>query len=364
METKENLIGVIGALYKKRFLIIGLTILTTLAAAGLSLLLPDYFEAETIFYAASPDLAMPAPMGVGESRVRYYGESEDVDRLFSLAQSSELRSKIIEQFNLYDHYEIERDSKFASFKVQKKLQKAFTVEKTKFDALRLSIEDINPVLSRDMTNFARDNINASVQELIKDSQKKLLATSTATIANKEIKIDELNKTLDSLRNYYSIYDTKSQGEVIATLLTTIQSDLVSIKSRKASYEGISRDSVRNLTIKSKALERQLANIKKQASNYNAGLAKVVSLEKQQTEASDQLGIDKERFKLLQAAYQNDFNGVHVIEFAKLPTRKSRPRRSILVMATCVGAFFFLCVAVILLAFYRQIDWKEISKNAH
>ncbi len=363
MEAKENLIGVVAALYKKRFLIIGLTIITTIAAAGLSLLLPDYFEAETIFYAASPDLAKPAPMGISETKMDYYGESEDIDRLFSLARSSELRAKIIAHFSLYDHYKIDPESKYSDFKVQKKLEQAFTVEKTKYDALRLSIEDTNPILSRDMTNFARDNINAKAQELIKDSQSKLLKTAEANISLKDRKIDELNEKLDSLRNKYSIYDTKSQGEVIASLLTRLQSELVNVQSRKGSYTGVNSDSVRVLGIKQNALEKQLYSIKTQAKNYNAGLAKVVTLEKQQTEASDQLGIDKERYKLLKSAFENDFNGVHVVEYAKKPSRKSRPKRSILVMGVCAGTFFFLCLAIILLTFYKQIDWKEISSNA-
>jgi uncharacterized protein involved in exopolysaccharide biosynthesis len=363
METKENLLGIVAVLYKKRFLIVGLTILTTLVAAGLSLLLPNYYEAETIFYAASPDLAKPSPMGISETKMDYYGESEDIDRLFSLARSSELRGKMIEHFSLYDHYKIDPDSKFADYNVQKKLKKAFTIEKTKYDALRIAIECTNPILSRDMTNYARDYVNAKAQELIKDSQEKLLKTSESNIKLKDNKINELNKDLDSLRNKYSIYDTKSQGEIIATLLTKLQSNLVNVQSKKNSYKGINQDSVKRFGIREQALIQQLSSIKKQAANYNAGLAKVVSLEKQQTEASDQLGIDKERFKLLKSAYENDFNGVHVVEFANKPSRKSRPKRSILVMATCVATFFFLCLGVILLSFYKQIDWKEISKNA-
>jgi capsule polysaccharide export protein KpsE/RkpR len=302
-------------------------------------------------------------MGISETKMDYYGESEDIDRLFSLARSSELRGKMIEHFSLYDHYKIDPDSKFADYNVQKKLKKAFTIEKTKYDALRIAIECTNPILSRDMTNYARDYVNAKAQELIKDSQEKLLKTSESNIKLKDNKINELNKDLDSLRNKYSIYDTKSQGEIIATLLTKLQSNLVNVQSKKNSYKGINQDSVKRFGIREQALIQQLSSIKKQAANYNAGLAKVVSLEKQQTEASDQLGIDKERFKLLKSAYENDFNGVHVVEFANKPSRKSRPKRSILVMATCVATFFFLCLGVILLSFYKQIDWKEISKNA-
>ena len=65
-----------------------------------------------------------------------------------------------------------------------KLAKRFTLEKTKYDAFRLSIEDKNPILSRDMTNFARDFINTKAQSLIKDTQKKLLLTFEQNISQK------------------------------------------------------------------------------------------------------------------------------------------------------------------------------------
>ena len=362
MESYENLTGIINALWKRRKLIIGITILTTFASAGLSLLLDDYFEAETIFYAASPDLAKPSPMGISESKMDYYGESEDIDRLLSLAQSSELNGKIIAHFSLYDHYEIDPESSFADYKVQKKLAKAFTIEKTKYDALRLSIEDTNPILSRDMTNFARDNINAKAQQLIKDSQAKLITTFESNIKRKTEKILESNNILDSLRNHYEIFDTKSQGQIIAQIMSTTKSNLVNVRSRMKSYQGINRDSVAKLKIQLDAYQSQMNSISNQAKSYNSGLSKIVSLEKQLTEASDQLGIDKERYKLLKAAYENDFSAIHVVEFAKKPKRKSRPKRSILVIAACAASFIFSSLAAIIFAFYKKVNWKDVLSD--
>ena len=204
MESYENLAGIVNALYQRKKAIIGITFLTMVLAAGLSLLLPNYYAAETIFYAASPDLAKPSPIGVNEKKMDYYGESEDMDRLFSLALSSELRGKLIQQFNLYDHFKIDKDSKNAEFRIGKKIDQAFTLEKTKYDAFRLSIEDKNPILSRDMTNFARDFINTKAQSLIKDTQKKLLLTFEQNISQKKKDIGVLNIELDSLRNKYEI----------------------------------------------------------------------------------------------------------------------------------------------------------------
>jgi len=364
MESYENLTGIVRALYHRRKAIIGISFLTAVLVAGLSLLLPDYYEAETIFYAASPDLAKPSPIGIGAQKRDFYGESEDIDRLLSIAESSELKGMLMAHFPLHENYKIDRDSKLADYKVMKKLSKAFKIEKNKYDAIRLSIEDKSPVLSRDMTNVARDTINFIAQKLIKDSQRKLIETFVSSLANKEIQINQLNRRLDSLRNKYEIFDTKSQGQIIAELLSSTRAKYQNIRSRINSYEkaGIYQDSLSGLRIQRDALKNGLNSISTQASNYNNGLAKVMALENEQAEASDQLAIDKERYKLLKSSYESDFSAIHVVEFASKPQRKSRPKRSILVIAAGAAAFIFSCLAAIIFSFYKKVNWKEVLKD--
>ena len=364
MESYENLTGIVRALYNRRKAIIGISFLTAVITAGLSLLMPDYYEAETIFYAASPDLAKPSPIGIGAQKRDYYGESEDIDRLLSIAESSELKAKLIRHFSLYDNYKIDPESKFADYKVMKKLSKAFKIEKNKFNAIRLSIEDKSPVLSRDMTNVARDTINFIAQKLIKDSQKKLLLSFEESLENKEKQITTLNNQLDTLRNKYEIFDTKSQGQVIAELLSNARSNYEGIKSKIRSYEnaGIFRDSLSILRVRAEVAKNSLASISRQAKNFNDGLASVVALENEQSEASDQLAIDKERYKLLKSTYESDFSALHVVEYASKPQRKSRPKRSILVISAGIAAFVLSCFAAIIFAFYKKVDWKEVLKD--
>jgi LPS O-antigen subunit length determinant protein (WzzB/FepE family) len=360
----ENLIGIIRALYQKRKAIIGISIFTTLLVAGLSLLLPDYFRANTIFYAASPDLAKPALVGVGSQKRDYYGESEDVDRLLSLAESSELRGKIISHFSLYDHYKIDPDSKLADFKVNKKLIKAFSIQKNKFDAIQLSIEDLNPILSRDMTNYARDNISLMAQKLIKDSQKKLLVNFENNLRNKGVQITKLNNIVDSLRAKFEIFDTKTQGQVIAELLTKTRSKFENVHSRIVYYKNnnLHMDSISVLGIQESSLKKSLASIERSAKNFNAGFAQLKSIENEQSEASDQFALDKERYKSLKSTFESDFSALHVVEYASKPKRKFRPKRSILVITAGFSAFIFSCLAAIIFSFYKKVNWKDVLKD--
>lgn len=364
MESNENLLGIINALYKKRKAIIGFSLATAILTALLSLAMSNYYQASTIFYAASPDLGQPSPLGNSEKKMDYYGTSDDMDRLFSIAQSSELKQSLIKQFDLYKHYDINPEKKNAEFNIIAKLNKAFTVEKTKYDAFNLGIEDKNPELSRDMVNFARDYIDTKGQSLIKDTQKKLIISSKAGIDQKKIDLIILNHTLDSLRTKFEIFDTKNQGQIIAEQLTLIRSNYENLNSRIESYKsaGIYRDSIRILGYKLKGVQGQLDYNQKIAENFSKGISIVTSAETMLDEAINQLSIDQERYKLLDATFKNKFDAVHVVEYATTPLRKSRPKRSILVISAGIAAFIFSSLAAIVLGFYKKVNWSEVFKD--
>ena len=84
MENKENLLGVIATLLKWRKPIIRLCLIAGIGTAIISLFLPNYYQSTTTFYAASPDLGMPDPVGEMEKYRDYYGEDTDNDRILTI----------------------------------------------------------------------------------------------------------------------------------------------------------------------------------------------------------------------------------------------------------------------------------------
>ena len=90
----------------KKELIIA-TIVIVVLSVICSLFLPNYYQADTTFYAASPDLAKPIPIGGDEKDVRIYGDDNDLDRLFTIASSHEVLFYLIDSFKLYDHFKID-----------------------------------------------------------------------------------------------------------------------------------------------------------------------------------------------------------------------------------------------------------------
>lgn len=363
MNTQGNLLDIIAILlrWKKTLIIIG--IIAGLGAAIISLTLPNYYKASTVFYSASPDLAKPAPIGNMEIDVEYYGEDEDVDRILSIANSGELAGFIIDQFKLYEHYNINPEGLKAKYKVQKKFFKYYNAEKTKFDAIELSMEDVDPIMARDMANAARNKINEIAQRLVKESQDKLITTYEDNIQSKMVEIFTLNDSLLNERKKFQVWDTEYQGQVLSELtsktsarLSGAQAKLEVFKNRSGTF----RDSIFYYQAVIKSLERQMEVINAQLESFNNGLPMITYLEQEQKEFSEQLSLDKERYKQLRAARKNDFTTLHIVEIAETPVIKSRPKRAILVITATAVILVFSLIAIMILEKYKSINWKALK----
>jgi LPS O-antigen subunit length determinant protein (WzzB/FepE family) len=124
MDKQDNLLGVFQTLYRWRKAIRNICIVALLGSIGLSLLLKNYYQATTIFYPASPQLANPELMFGNTGQVtEYFGSDRDLDRLAEVANSSELIDFMIHKFKLFDHYGIDSTAKDGPSKVQKRLRK-------------------------------------------------------------------------------------------------------------------------------------------------------------------------------------------------------------------------------------------------
>lgn len=364
MNQNENLLGILSVMYKWRKKILAVCIATAVLSVVISLLLVNQYKSTTIFYAASPDLAKPTPLGANEGEKDFYGEDEDLDRLFSIASSGEVIDFLINKYKLYEHYDIDPKSKKGPFKITEKFNKHYTALKTKFGALQLSFEDRDPALAAAVANDARDKINYIAQKLIKESQAQLLETYKTNIEQKSEAVRVLSDSLYRTREKFSIYNTESQGQVYAELLAKAGSSLTDKEARLSIYRNQPnmQDSISYLTASIQGLKNQKQSLTDQVNWFNKGLAHVMNLEYEQKDFAKQLSLDKERYKQLQAAHRTPFNGIHVVEQAEIPVVKSKPKRSIIVLGCIFLAFILSILAALLLESYNKLDWNRI-KNA-
>ena len=360
---QNNLLGVLKTLFKWKKQIFITCLIAGIGGVIISLVLPAYYESTTVFLVASPDQAKPELLfGETGNELEYYGEDEDIDRILTIAESRELSDYLVQKFNLYQHYDIDSTKVKAPYYVRLALSKHYDVKRTSKDAIELTIEDKDRELAAEMTQSARVKIDEIAQRLIKDSQAKSIATYQGDIQSKEALLQILGDTLAVLRGRYNIYNADAQTESLSDQYFTAESNLASSASRLEALKkipGIPRDTISFLSAQIKGTENQVAMLKEKVNLLNEGLGQVINFDRQYMEATKSLGLDKERLKQYQAAYNALIPALILVEEAQAPVIKSRPQRKFLIIGVVMVAFFFSIVGVLLLEFYKDVNWKEI-----
>ena len=211
------------------------TVLAAILSAGLSLLLTNYYESTVIFQPSNPgliDRSMFTKEGT-EKPTYMFGSKVDIDRVITLGNSSSILGYAINQYKLFDHYEIDPNANLADFKVAKKFRQNFSIAKNAQGSISLSIIDKNPQKAADWANDLAAKIDGLNRDVIlskKEDQVKILKSQL------DIKRSEVSKLTDSLQ----MLTRNTPDDTLSTsLLRSILNDVVDdYKGVKTSYDQI------------------------------------------------------------------------------------------------------------------------------
>jgi capsule polysaccharide export protein KpsE/RkpR len=370
-ENRDNLLEVIQALYRQRRVILNVCLVALVASVSISLLLDNYYEAKTVFYPTSPRLANPELLfGYTGQVTDYFGSDRDLDRLAEIARSREVEDFLIERFDLYTHYGIDSTSKRGIHKLRKRLRKLYTVQKNKNDAIELTVEDRDPQVAADMANAARQKIDEIAQRLTKESQLKLLNAFENNLKRKQVELERLADSLRRVQAFYNIYDVGTQSAQIAGQLSLADLEVIRYRARLEVLESdpnVPRDTLAFIRANLKAYEQQRQQLRAAGGNtevltvdrLNEAVPRIAILQDMHYQARKQLTYDLERYNQILATYSTDIPALLVIEAAEPPPVKSRPVRSLIVLASLLGTFLFTSLAVLVADAYRGVRWRSL-----
>jgi len=364
MENNENLLGVISTLLRWRKPILRICLIAGIGTAIITLFLPNYYQSTTTFYAASPDLGKPEAVGEIERDRDIYGEDTDNDRLLTIAQSNEIVSYLIAKFKLYEHYDIDPSNRKSKDKVRKKFRSLYNVEKTKYEAIEISVEDKDSLMAATITNAARYRTNEMAQALIKDGHQKRMTSLKSTMSEKQKSLYILGDSLSRVRKKYQVFNTETQGELLAQMVAKQRAQLIGTQAKLAVFRtgrGAARDSATYLKAQLKGFEKEVESLEQNLALFNSGMSLVNELEDEHQEAREQLSIDRERFKQLKAIHDSYIPTLMVVENGDVPVVKSRPFRSLIVISAIILAFILSLIGVLILENYKDVDWKKLSE---
>ncbi len=336
-QYKFDTVDLILYFWKRRLPIIIVGLATAVISAIVSFCITEKYESEVILFptaagSLSQDLLSTSSVGMVKSVLRL-GEDEELDQLMQVLQSDEIRRRIVEKYDLMNHYKIKPGSKYPYTQLYHKYKKNIVIKPTKFLSVSISVLDADPQLAANIANDIADLVDTVRNNML--HTKAILAMQLVENEYNELKrdIDEREKALNEMRQK-GIVDYEKQAEALSNAL----GEALSNGNKSAAND----------------IQKRLDDLGRNGGDY-IGI-------------SSQLKLDRERLsglktKLTEAQLDARQNLPHkyVVNPATVSEKKAYPVRwMIVVLSTAVTVIMLMLCMVIRDAVVRRIEYLKKS----
>jgi tyrosine-protein kinase Etk/Wzc len=369
MSKNDNILGLLRIWIKWKKTILTLCVIVAVASSLASwFFMKNYYQSTTVFYAASPDIQKPDKLFsvTPTETFEYFGTPDDVNRVLAIAESAELRDYLTQRFTLYVRYGYDSLNPKTRHDFNEHFKEIYRVEKNKLDAIELSIEDTEREFSKEIVFAARHFIDTKVTEMIKQSQLKIVDGFQSTLKQQTKDLKILGDSMKRIRANYGIYNTETQSEILTNLISVAQTRLARISAQVKALEKehhANQDTIMMLRSLQKGLENEVVMLRQNNNNlFNSGVNEVTVLSKILTQRAEKMGNDVVRLEQFRTMQQADISSIYVVQEPQIPMIKSRPKRSLIVLAAVFLTFVFTTLGAILLENYKKIDWNALKED--
>lgn len=311
-KERQNLLVFI---WRKRKIILIVTAIAMVVSVIVSFLMTPIYRSTAIVFPAATSTVSFSEQRNAKAASMDFGEEEQAEQLVQILQSSRIRDKIVAQFDLMKHYEIDSKDANKHFKLVKKYNNNFLFVRTRYGSIQIDVLDKDPEKAADMANKIVDLIDTVKNNMIAERtwpafeinkrKKEQLEKERKEVLHKLDSLGELGVvSLEGRTNLFQAYvDSKSQQEKEEIKRT------IDINMKHGSmFDGL--EFIRNEKIM-------------QLEEFN------VSYEQAESDAN------------------SVFNHKFIVERAVVADKKDKPKRMIIVLLSTIGAFIFMVFALLI-----------------
>ncbi len=325
-DFNQNRQSLLQFLWKKRKVIIIITIIGAVLSLGISLLLTPVFKSTAIVFPTATSTVSFSEQRNAKAGAMDFGESEHAEQLLQILQASVIRERLVAEFDLMNHYKIDSNDKIKYHKLTKMFNEHFSFNRTRYGSIQIDVFDTDPEKAMLMANRVVDLIDTVKNEMIRQrtSEAFKVAQRKKIILESEIKtvtdkIDSLTKlgviNIDARAGLYQAYvDAKNANEK-----TEIKEKLVANEKDGAIFD-------------------QMEHVRRE---------KITAYEK-----------FMEIYEQAESDAFADLNHKFVVEKAVIADKKDKPKRSVVVILGTIGTLIFVIFGLLIQDKIRELKATE------
>ncbi len=317
-------------------------IIVTLAAAILATVFsspvfikPKYKSTVTVFPTTTNSLSkalLPQQFSSRGQDILEFGAEEQAEQLLQILNSDVIRDRIIQKYDLLNHYDIDTSGKYTRTKLFETYDDNIEYRRTEFMSVEINVLDTDPAMAADIANqiiVMLDEVKNGIQ---KERAKKGLNIIERQYNALKVVVVRYEDSLTSLR-YKGVHDYETQSAVFSEQLATAL-----IEDNDDAVD---------------AIETKLDTLAKYGGVY-------VSLRDELLYLKEELVHLRTRFDQAKVDVSESMPATFKVNNAYPAEKKSYPTRWLIVMLAGLGAF---AVTLITILVYDTVRGSRKTKKA-
>lgn len=149
------------------------------------------------------------------SNLSTYSNENETEQMLQLIGSQIIKDSIIEKYDLWKHYKVSRDYKYAKSTMMYKYGQNVRITKTPFDAVSIVVLDKSPDTAAMIANDILVLYNNLVYDLHKDKYVEAAEMLKEQLARKQHDIDSMKNRMMELSQNYGLLDYEAQSREVS-----------------------------------------------------------------------------------------------------------------------------------------------------
>lgn len=364
--TRERLWWAGGVLYRRRWVIVAVTVLVAALSVFLTLQIPNQYRAET--RVLLPDegggLVASALSSISPAAAALLGGGGGgFTRYMAILTSPSTLATVVDQFDLVEVYDLGEEEHPREAAIGELYERASFEVSLDYDYLAVSVLDEDPARAAQMANVFVELLNERNVALTSSSAASNRAFLEDRLEQANADLDEAQAEMQTIQEQTGVIEPTAQATALFSALAESQAQ---VAAAEAQYQGLlalypaDNAEVQAARAVVESARGQVTRLRGGAEAGLPGLSGLPGVQRRYAEVMQDLVIQKQIIETIQPLYeqaalqeQREADAVQVLDAATPPTRKAEPRRSILVIAATLSAFLIAAAVALLLALLRR-----------
>ena len=354
-------------LYRRRWWIVLAGIVAAVGSVLYALQLPNQYRAETrvLVPEGGSGLAAGLLSSISPSAASLFGGGGGFSRYLAILTSRETLGSAVDRFGLVRVYELDEEPDPRAAAIDELLARSLLEVSLDYDYLSVSVLDPSPERAAQISTFLVERLNERNIELTSSAAAENTELLRTRLSQANLALDSAQAELQALQERYGVIEPEAQA---SALMSTLAASQAQAAMAEAQYQALlSQFGPENPDVI--GAREALESLRGQVSRLESGgeavmpvpLSTIPRVQRQYAQAMQEIETQARIIQEVQPLYEQSAlrqrqqsSAVQVLDTATPPARKAEPRRSILVVATTLGATLLFVALLLLVAVARRV----------